>query len=293
VYAAVANISLDVTDTNTVNLNLSSGVLTASVQDTGWVRLEGFDYIADTNLQTPPMVRRIGNVLHFRGTIIVPLNNGGSVLNWNYTSGVDNYFAQTGVTPFQGAGGVLCNSNGSITFNYSGSGSVCNSVIPASVLPAGYVIDGRYQNPAGWKTALRIVPINSQNSTALSTVFSQVISPDGTLTLGMFKDAEATIVSGQGGNNSFDTGHLNAIISHVTVEDVVPKYSSAATTLYDNPTFGVQNVEIDFPNGFNYPFSCNANNEQQVGGFFQRLDGLTAFISPCGTTIPTPEPCPK
>ena len=301
-YDIVSNISLNVVDTNTVNLTLSSGILTAAVQDTGWVRLLGFDYIPDNNATTPPMVRRIGNVLHFRGTIVVPLANGGSALTWNYVSNQDSYFYQFNCTPFQGAGGVYTNPNGSVTFNYTGVGSQCSSVIPPSVLPAGYAIDGRYQNPAGWKIANRIVPIDynpatqrSTNSTSLTTLFSQVIGTDGTLILGLFKDTEASWVSGAGGNNSFDTGHLNYIISHVTQDQNVPRYANAATTVYDNTTAvdATLPVNIRFEEQYYYPFTCNANFEDNVGGFFQRLDGLTAFISPCGATIPTPDPCPK
>ena len=294
-FVSNLNISLDVEDTNTVNLTLSSGVLTADVQDTGWVRLLGFDYIPDNNSATPPMVRRIGNVLHFKGTVIIPLSSGGSVLTWNFSPGVDSYFFETSVAPFQGAGGVLCNTNGSVVFNYSGSGTTCNSVIPPSVLPAGYQIDGIYQSTAGWKVATRIIPIDASNSTMLTTLFSQIIRTDGVLSLGMVRDAESTTVSGQGGTGSYDTSHLNYIISHVTSGNKVPEFESSQTTIYDTsaPLGGQQPLEIDFYSTSNYPFTCNANNPLQVGGFSQRLDGLTAFISPCGTAIPTPEPCPK
>ena len=280
-----------VTDTNTVNLTVTGGVIQADVQDTGWVNLEGFAYIPSNNIQGQPQVRRIGNVLHFRGTVIIPLDVAGAALQWSYVSNTDSYFLRTEVQPFQGPGGVYCNPNGSVVFNYTGIGTSCNSVIPTSVLPPGFVVDGQYQNPAGWKIASRIIPINSSNSTFLSTLFSQVITSNGNLVLGLIKDQEASWVSGRGGNNSFDTSHLNTLISHVTTGDYVPKYSSANTTLYNNTASGVQGVDIDFPTGYTYPFSCNANDEQEVGGFFQRLDGLTAFISPCADLIPTPTPC--
>jgi len=284
--------SLSVVDTNTVNLTYAGGILQADVQDTGWVDLLGFDYIPSNNIQGKPQVRRIGNILHFRGTVIVPLNNGGSALTWGYVSNTDTYLLRTDVTPFQGLGGVYCNPNGSVVFNYSGVGTASNSVIPTSVLPAGFAIDSQYQNPAGWKIGQRIIPINGFNSTFLSTLFSQVITPNGNLVLGLIKDTEASWVSGRGGNNSFDTSHLNYIISHVTSGESAPQFKTGTNIVHSLAGGGTSDLNLDFPAAYTYPFSCNANDEQEVGGFFVRLDGLTAFISPCEDLIPTPTPCP-
>jgi hypothetical protein len=282
--------SFNVTDTNTINLTYTAGTLTAAVQDTGWVRLNGFDFIPDSNTQTPPQVRRIGNVLHFKGAAMIPLVNGASALTWDYSAGVDSYFLNNTVTPFQGIGGVLLNSSGGITFNNNGAGS-CDPVIPASVIPPGWALDDRYINPAGWKMMSRIIPISSSDSTFLSTFVSQGILANGNLVLGLIKDAEATTVGGRGGAGSYDTSHMNTVISHVVAGHYVPKYSSASTELYDNAASGAQPVAIDYQSTHTYPFSCNANDETQLGGFNIRLDGLTAFISPCDRLLPTPDPC--
>jgi hypothetical protein len=291
-----------VEDTNTVNLNYSGGIFQANVQDTGWVRLLGFSFIPDSNTQGVPMVRRIGNVLHFRGTVIVPLINGASPLTWNYSAGVDSYFLNTTTLPFTGVGGVTISTSGSVIFNNG------NSVIPVSVLPAGYMIDGRYQNPAGWKSAHRAIPIDGTNSTILTTFFSQVIATTGILALGMIKDLESSTISGSGGAGSWDTSPFNNIISHVRSGELVPNYNSSASTIHSSPNNGstdtvtlpaplapdtqyLNNLSQFYTTGYTYPFSCNANDQDQIGGFFQRLDGLTAFISKCGTLIATPPPC--
>jgi hypothetical protein len=283
------NLSFSVVDTNTVNLIYTGSVLSAEVQDTGWVRLNGFSYIPDTN-SSLPMVRRIGNVLHFRGTIIVPLANGAAPLTWNSSSGVDSYFLQTTVAPFQGVGGVLVSPFGSITFNNNGAGS-CDSVIPLSVIPVGWAIDGSYENPAGWKVACRVIPISTDDSTVLTTVVTQTIEPNGNLSLTLLRDLEATGIPGRGGPGSFDTAHLNTIISHVSISQFPPKYSNGGTTLYDNNLAGTQPTSIFYATAA-YGVTVNANNPDQLGGFFQILDGLTAFISPCSNLLPTPVPCP-
>lgn len=285
----VATLSLSVVDTNTVNLTYTGSVLSASVQDTGWVKLEGFSYMPNTNTSIP-MVRRIGNVLHFKGLIIVPLVSGTGALTWNYSSGVNSYFLNTTVAPFQGLGGVKTNSDGSVTFNNNGAGS-CDSVIPASIIPPGWAIDGVYTNPAGFKLATRVVPISSSTSTVLTTMTSQVISSAGILNLGLVRDLEGTNISGRGGAGSWSTSHINSIISNVTSGQLVPKYDNAGTTIYDNTVAGSQASSIYFTSGATYPFSCNANDPDELGGFFQYLDGLTAFISPCANLLPTPAPC--
>lgn len=280
--------SFSVVDTNTVNLIYTGSVLSAVVQDTGWARLNGFSYIPDTN-SSLPMVRRIGNVLHFRGTIIVPLINGAAPLTWNYSAGVDSYFLQSSVAPFQGVGGVLIDTGGSITFNNNGAGS-CDSVIPLSIIPVGWAIDDSYANPAGWKVAARSVPIDATFSTVLTTVVTQTIAANGNLSLKLLRDLESTSIPGRGGVNSYSTSHLNTIVSVVAAAAQPPKYSNPGTTLYDFAGVGIQPTSIFYETAA-YTFNCNANDPAQLGGFFQSLDGLTAFISPCSNLLPTPDPC--
>ena len=203
---------------------------------------------------------------------------------------IDTYFntpvdpdpATLTVAPYTGPGGVTTNNPGNLQFNNG------NSVIPTSVLPAGYVIDKNYQSAAGWKVAYRTISVGSF-TTILTTLFSQVITATGALSLGLIKDAEEGVM--QGSTSAFDTSHLNYIISHVVQEEYVPQFKTGTNIVHSKPTSaGAANLNLDFPAG-TYPFSCNANDEDEVGGFTQRLDGLTAFISPCDPTIPTPNPC--
>jgi len=293
--------TINVVDTTTVNLTYTSGTLQADVQDTGWVDLLGFDfYSTDPTMTIPrPQCRRIGNVVHFRGQVTIPLQVSGSpglVRTYLYGGGQDTYLGGTApnnvITPYQGNGGVRLDSSGFIEFN--SNGITAQSVIPTSVIPGGYVLDGRYQND-GWKLAYRVVDTGS-NTTILTTFFSPVITENGVLTFGLIKNAEEGIVGG-GGSVAWDTCPINNVISHVLSGYAVPKYdnglpAAATNVLHDGGgATGMQTRQVYYSTTEEYPFSCNANDENDVGGFHLRIDGLTAFISPCVTTIPTPTPC--
>jgi hypothetical protein len=297
-YLSVKN-AITVQDTNTVNLTLtSSNILSAEVQDTGWVKLEGFDtYMNDTagTLYEYPQVRRIGNQLHFKGNIVIPLAETTSALRpWLYTATVNNYEedpstgnATTIKTPYQGLGGVITGSFGSITFNRNALGSA-ESVIPVSVIPSGYQLDGAYQHPAGFKISQRIIKIDSNTSSMLTTLFTINLTATGTLSLGLVKNSEESNINSN--NNAFDTSHLNYIISHVISGESVPQFKTPSNIIHSLAGGGTSDLNLDFPIG-TYPFSCNANDETEIGGFFMSITGLTAFISPCEKMIPTPTPC--
>ena len=59
-----------------------------------------------------------------------------------------------------------------------------------------------------------------------------------------------------------------------------------------NTGAGTIGLDIEYSATNIYPFSCNANDETQVGGFRILLDGLTAYIDPCTADIPTAIICP-
>ena len=119
--------------------------------------------------------------------------------------------------------------------------------------------------------------------------FNININSAGILSCSLVKDAEQASIIEPG--NAFSSSHLNYLISHVTVNEKVPQFAAGGTTVYSDASSGVQSVDIDF-NTLLYPFSCDANDEEQIGGFRTAIDGLTAFISPCGDLIPTPTtPC--
>jgi hypothetical protein len=53
-----------------------------------------------------------------------------------------------------------------------------------------------------------------------------------------------------------------------------------------SPASGVQPVELDYDPALTYPFTCDANDETNLGGFgWVELDGLIAYLDPCTTDI--------
>ena len=69
VYNYASSLGVTVTDTATVDLALTSNVISAKITDTGWVNLDGFTYYG-VGVEKPKC-RRIGNVVHFKGTVYV------------------------------------------------------------------------------------------------------------------------------------------------------------------------------------------------------------------------------
>jgi hypothetical protein len=291
VYNYVSSLSVTGDTSNTIAVTVSPGpayVVSANLLDTGWIDLEGFGYytgVETNNLK--PKARRIGNTVHFKGLITIPIDNGaGAPLLWQYESAppVDTYYLSNTITPATGgAGSVLLSTAGSLTFNQG------TSVIPTTIMGLGETFDDNYAMTFVVGTRPCQVDAAPVTSTILSGLFNISISSSKLLTLSLPKNAEQNSFSGTA---AFDTSHLNYIISHVTAGDNVPSFSSANTNVNSNPAAGTIGLDLEYSAANIYPFSCNANSEQQVGGFRIQLDGLTAYIDPCTTDIPIAIICP-
>lgn len=291
VYQYVSSLSFTGSTTSTIALSVSTGpayTFSAKILDTGWVDLDGFGYYSGTTGSTVvPQARRIGNIVYFRGILVVPIDDGtGSPLGWNYGFGpaVDTYYLSTTVTPASvGPGSVSTSSAGSITFNQG------TSVIPTSIMAVGEQFDNVYAT--SFLIGTRPIEVNGAPTTSsiLSGLFNISISPSKLLTISLPKNAEQNAFSG---TNAFNTSHLNYVVSHVRLGDYVPKFDNANTNVNSNAAAGTISLDMEYDSNLRYPFSCNANDEQQVAGFRIQLDGLVAYIDPCTTDIPTSIICP-
>lgn len=277
--------------TNTIETTVTGGpafVVSAKILDTGWVDLEGFDFY--TGIETDsfrPRVRRIGNTLHFKGQLMIPIDDGAGVpLLWQYSTvpPVDTYYLSTTVLPATvGPGSVTLNTTGVIRFN----GGL--PLIPTTIMGIFETIDDTYNktNTIGFRRVqIDGAPVTS---TILTTVANIRITDNNMLDIVLLKNQEQNIFSGTG---AYNTSHLNYVVSHVIAGDNVPEFDNVNTNVNSNTGAGTTSLDLEYSATNLYPFSCNANSEQEVGGFIFILDGLLAYIDPCTTDIPTPIVCP-
>jgi hypothetical protein len=247
-------------------------------EDTGWYDLLGFDFIPSDIGR--PQARKIGNVIHFRGVVAIPLedlSNPGSILPFD--SG--DYASGPQVEPYQGVDSgrvVVDNSGGNIAFN-GDANVIPSAVLDTSLTPLDNVYRIRYQ------FGTRLIQINDSegdtDSTALTTLIQPLIFPDGKLYINVVRDTEEG-GSGSGGasTDSHHTSAFNLIMSKVKENEYVPDYDGTGSNIHSNPSNGVQTMDIEYYTNLTYRFDCNANDINEIGGFRFSLDGLIAYIDP-------------
>ena len=256
-----------VADTNTVDLEITAGnELSAKVKDTGWVDLAGFEFYSGT--ATKPQVRRVGNVLHFRGYIFVPLDNGAGGIH-GLTSFADYNSIGTCIPGTSGAGAVSISTGGVISFN---AGS---SVIPAAVTASPLDADYRMPYPA---VLSRPIIVTGSDGTVLTAACRIGITSAGVLYIGSLRDQEEI----SGATGFIGGSHLRFITSNVRSGESIPNYINTASDIHNFPAAGVNNLvaETDFSGtDYTWPFSCDAGDSGNLGGFFATIEGLTAFLA--------------
>jgi hypothetical protein len=265
IYNYVENFTVSSTNTATVNITVTAdNNISARISDTGWVDLNGFAYYSGVD---KPKCRRIGNAVHFKGTVFVPIENPsspGAVVPLTSTSA---YNSVAGNKTWSGVGGCTINANGAIEFNNGAS------VIPTTITAGN--LDDTYG--LGWIVATRGIDVNATYGTALTSVFAVSITATKGLQAQLLHDLEITSTRGTGyqGNSP-----LRLITSNVRAGEYLPNYLATGTDIHNAPS------NANFPlisDTFNltWPFSCDAGNENQVGGFSFKLDGLIAYLAPC------------
>jgi hypothetical protein len=227
-------------DTQTIQTTVTGGpayIVSSDIVDTGWVDLEGFDFYGvnppgSAMLNSKPKCRRIGNVIHFKGDVYVPMssNADGSTLVPLLTSSDYNGNAYpyvfTGIDGTYGNGVSLTIPTGTMVFN---AGNPC---IPTSVWTGSSpLLDDAYY--LGRVIAVRPINLTASYGTSLSSVLNVFIDTNGLLKLQTLTVDELTSTRPAG---LAGTSHLRMITSNVRSGEYVSNYISEYTNIHSLPT---------------------------------------------------------
>lgn len=221
----LATYEIKVTDTNTIDLtatldaaNGDMGVtLSAKLVDTGWKDLSGFGHQGGST--GVPQARRIGNVVHFRGDVFIPLSDGAGGVQ-GMTS-VDSYRGVTRATTATGAANAITFSSNVGYFNQNAS------VIPATIMDGGTSFQNIITLGGGNIVATRQVAVDT--GTVLMTAFMEVsISTDKKL----YYKSLSVLESNSADSASYrHASSASNITTNTAASAEVPNYSAATAGL--------------------------------------------------------------
>jgi hypothetical protein len=244
------------------------GIQGPTLVDTNWVNLEGFDYYPGSIQK--PQTRRIGNQVFFRGVVYIPLSSDSGATLVPFTS-VSAYSNQPYNQVYSGSGGCTISGLGSILFNLS------SSVVPTSVVPALTNFDGTYR---AQRIGVRPINITENYGMSLTSFMNIVITNTKQLAVAVNVDLEDIIPTAY---DLFGSIPTRLITSNVRAGEYVPNYLNTSSEIHSIKTAGLQTLKAETDFGtvdYTYPFSCDASNQNQIGGFVFALDGISAFLTP-------------
>ena len=290
IYQYLQSPTLNVSDTPTVNLTYSSGTLSAAVVDTGWVNLNGFAYMSANSGR--PQCRRIGNEIHFRGYIIVPMGTAdsgyGGVINAapTFSSYINFEYGNTFNTinsgnaadscELIGYGGLPWSSGEAIGLRFNRG----NSVIPTAVLPAGQSLDGSYTLGTRHIIA-RNVSTSANDATLHSLVGISILNTGALQISSILYDEDYS------GSTGYEYSAIGRhLVSNIISGENIPTYTPTAPSIFNAVTSGAYQGNTTGLSA-TWRFNQNAGRADQLGGFIIQLSGLSAFVNPCDIYIPT------
>lgn len=311
-------------NTSTIRTTVTGGpdyVVSSKINDTGWKYLEGFSFASSYTYR--PRVRRIGNVLHFAGTAVVPMgadvDSGGAsgkVISENSTLSLyeTKMFGMTANSWYStdpdacqiyvGTAGdpvpyefpIPATSSKYGNYLYFNRG---NGVLPSGILTSGETIDSNAYRQGNINILERYVPVTGAGGRRVemnTTVRIQLIASGNNVKLQMVAVTNREAFHPDQGI-TYSSG-LRSLISHAISGKRVPYIDGSQPGFQTGGTStGVYNMQGDSTNthtdGLNDPYGSDAtwgHNQDagdalQLGGFVFSLDGLTAFVDPCTTEI--------
>lgn len=253
----------------------------AIVPDSGWQNLNGFSYY-DSNpafASVRPQVRRVGQTLHFRGIVIIPLAESDDSDTLIPLADYSSFKSAVVFQDISTAGGCLVNVDGSITFNQN-SNTIPTTVIPNIVTTP---IDSIYvkQNIIATR---RIQTYNSSFSTTtggaiLNSVINVFVYTNGKIAVQTLKDIEQQdpLLNSTEGVNSLRFLTSKVIQGQRAVNQSVV---NSVNTLHSSSVVSPLTYDMEVENSDYFAFDVDASLAEELGGFTFRLDGLTAFVAP-------------
>jgi hypothetical protein len=299
-------ITLTAEDTPTIITTLSAGpdyVISSKINDTGWKDLSGFGYMSSNSAR--PQCRRIGNEVHFRGYITIPMGTTGNGASGTVISAPnpDSYLNEYKGKTFN----TVDSSNATdscllVSYNdgtwLSGKAlklkfNKGNSVIPSGILGAGQTFDASYtQNTRNIIFRTISVSDNAMSPTYINsvmhTIVSITISNTGQLVVGSILTDESYASATDGIEFS---GIGRNLVSNIIAGENVPTFTPTAPSQYNAVASGVYSNSELTASTYTWSHSQNAGDAAELGGFQLRLDGLKAFIDPCDTDVVTYATC--
>jgi hypothetical protein len=293
IYNAVTPI--DVVDTNTINLTYTGGILRADMQDTGWIPLLGFSYMSGASFK--PQCRRIGNVIHFKGTIYVPigtLNSGGGgtaepVADPDDYNGIDSGYTFNTIQATSGSDPDACLLSGPSYVAWAVGQEALrlqfhrgNSVIPPGILGVGETLDAS-ASVSGRVICERVARSTAIDDIAMTSVIGLSLSSAGALlvTSANFNDTF------RGAANCVGKTSLTRQLCTTAISgENIPEYFGTAPSQFNATSSGAYQPNL-IGSSDTYRFSQDMSRAEQLGGLAINISDIKAFVNDCSGNTPT------
>ena len=287
---------LAVTDTNTVNLTYTSGVLKADIQDTGWIPLLGFNFMSGAAFK--PQCRRIGNVIYFKGTAFVPIGStldggggsAGTVTQPDDYNGVDRGYTFNTLQASSGSDANACLLKGPLYAAWAVGQEALrlefhrgNSVIPPGILGLGETLDGGAA-VSGRLICERVGRTGSPNIDDYSM----------TAVIGLSLDsAGVLIVTSANFNDQYrspnvvgKTSLTRQLCTTAITGENIPEYFGTAPSQFNASAAGSYQPNL-VGSAQTFAFDQDMSRAEQLGGLQINLSDLRAYVNDCSGNTPT------
>lgn len=265
------------------DVTASGNAVSVALVDSGWLNLEGFDFLAGFSRR--PQFRVIGKQVLFRGTVIVPMtaSNGGTTLTAMTQSGAGAFYTQTAVpwvlTGTSSQSACALDSGGVVAFHQG-----------VNIFPAPYNNESLYMLDGAYIKSNQIISRNVETSSGGNVNLTSVVTLGITdsysgfanvLYMQTYKDQELSPYVSQPSRGE-GAGMARHIISKVALNDKVPDYREMVD---GSTTGGAISTATSFAQDYilfspasQFTFALDAGDQAFVGGFQCPIDGLTAFF---------------